>query len=106
LVSWKRTVFEDENMIDKIKKQTEALEAQLKKLESIPEDDDEQYIKELEKYNMMLKKADFSPEVQAASKKRKLTIADKVLVPPIKWATKQVKKIDAKVIARNNRGKS
>ena len=93
-------------MIDKIKKQTEALEAQLKKLESIPEDDDEQYIKELEKYNMMLKTADFSPETQATSKKRKLTIADKVLVPPIKWATKQVKKIDAKVIARNNRGKS
>ena len=101
VLDWERL-----EIMGKIEAQTKALASQLKKLESIQEDDDEQYIKELEKYNTMLKNADFSPEAQAASKKKKLNIADKVLVPPIKWATKQVKKIDDKVIARNNRGKS
>jgi len=80
-------------MADEIKEQTEALAAQLKILESIPEGDHDQHLKELEKYQAMLKKADFSPETQAASKKQKLTIIDKVLAPPIKWATRQVNKI-------------
>ena len=41
--------------MDEIKEQTEELAAQLKKLESVPEGDDEQYIKELEKFNWDLK---------------------------------------------------
>jgi len=96
---------EGKNMTNDIKTQTEALAAQLKKLDNIPEDNDEQYIKELEIYNEMLIKADFSPEAQAASKKRDLTIADKVLAPRINWATKQVNKINKKLIKRNNQGK-
>lgn len=91
--------------MNKIKEQTEALAAQLKILESIPEGDDEQYIKELEIYNEMLKKADFSIESQAASKKRNLTVADKILAPRINWATRQVNKVNNKLIKRNNRGK-
>ena len=63
--------------MDKIKAQNKELSDQLKKLERVPEGDDAQYIKELEKFNWDLKKADFSPEAQAASKK--LTIAIKCL---------------------------
>lgn len=90
-------------MTDIIKSQTEALAAQLKKLESIPPEDDEQYIKELEKYQAMLKKADFSPKAQAASKKRELTRTDKVLGPPVKWATKQVNKANDRLGKRNRK---
>ena len=93
-------------MKNDIKTQTEALEAQLKKLDNIPEDNDEQYIKELEIYNEMLKKADFSIESQVASKKRNLTVADKVLAPRINWATRQVNKVNKKLIKRTNRGKN
>ena len=89
--------------MDKIKEQTETLSAQLKALESVPDGDDKQYIKELEKFNWDLKKADFSPEAQAASKK--LTIADKVLAPPINCITRQVNKINKKLIEHNKRGK-
>lgn len=93
-------------MTDNIKAQTEALTTQLKILDNIPEDDVEQYIKQLEIYNEMLIKADFSPEAQAASKKRDLTIADKVLAPRINWATRQVNKVNKKLIKRTNRGKN
>ena len=51
--------------MDKIKAQNKELSDQLKKLERVPEGDDAQYIKELEKFNWDLKKADFSPEAQA-----------------------------------------
>jgi hypothetical protein len=88
---------------DNIKTQTEALATQLKKLDNIPKDDDEQYVKELEIYNEMLKKADFSIESQAASKKRNLMVADKVLAPRINWATRQVNKVNKKLIKHNKR---
>lgn len=88
--------------MDKIKEQTEELAAQLKKLESVTEGDDEQYTKELEKYQSMLKQAVFSPEAQATSKK--LTIADKVLAPPINWITRQVNNLNNELIERNRRG--
>ena len=91
-------------MTDAIKAQTEALAAHLKTLENAPEDDDEQYIKELEKYNEMLQKTDFNLEAQAASKK--LTVTDKVLAPRINWATRQVNKVNKKLIERNSRGKN
>jgi len=90
-------------MTDKIQAQNEALAAQLKTLENVPEDDDEQYIKELEKYNEMLKNADFNLEAQAASKK--LTVTDKVFAPRINWVTRQVNKVNTKLIERTNRGK-
>ena len=89
--------------MDQIKKQTEALEAQLKKLESIPEDDTNQFIKELDVYNQMLKNADFSVDAQVASKERKLTISDKILAPRINWVTRQANKINKKLIEHNKR---
>jgi hypothetical protein len=92
-------------MTDNIKTQTEALTTQINKLENIPEDDDEQYIKQLEIYNEMLKKADFSIESHASSKKRELTIADKVLVPPVKWITNHVNNLKNELIEYNRRGK-
>jgi len=134
---------------DKIKAQTRELSEQLKKLESVPDGCDEQYIKELDKYQSMLKQADFSPEAQAASKhddgmwiggwyhqayltkhdlddidngklsladaykrcfvplktNNKSTIADKVLAPRINWITRQVNKINKKLIEHIERGK-
>lgn len=91
--------------MDKIEAQTKELSDQLKKLESVPEGDDEQYIKELEKYQAMLKQAVFSPEAQAASKKRELKWYDKAFAPIINRTTRQVNKINKKLIEYNRRGK-
>lgn len=66
-------------MTDKIEEQTKALVEQLKKLDATKTD--EEYIKELEIYGKMVEKADFSIESQAASKKKKLTLADKAIAP-------------------------
>ncbi|MCE5226964.1 MAG: hypothetical protein LLG05_14055 [Porphyromonadaceae bacterium] len=87
-------------MINEIKQQTEALNNQLKKLEAA---DDKDYLKELEVYNQMLKESDLSLEAQAASQKRKLTIADKVLAPVVNRVTKQVNKVNRKLIKHNKK---
>lgn len=86
-------------MTDKIQDQTQALSAQLQKVNEAQSD--EESIKELEKYQEMVKKADFSIEAQAASK-QKLTTADKVLAPRINWVTGQVNKVN-KRLEENNR---
>ncbi len=84
-----------------IEAQTQALADQLQKLQDAQSDED--YIKELEIYNQMLKKADFSIEAQAAARKKQLTVADKVLAPPINKLTKQINKVNAKLIKHNNK---
>jgi len=88
-------------MTDEIKQQTEALNSQLEKLEAAKTDED--YLKELETYNQMLKEADFSLEAQTASKKRKLTMADKLLAPVVNKVTKRVNKVNRKLIKHNKK---
>ena len=88
-------------MTDKIKQQTEALNHQLERLEATKTDED--YLKELETYNQMLKEADFSLEAQTASKKRKLTMVDKVLAPVVNRVTKQVNKVNRKLEKYNKK---
>jgi len=78
-----------------------ALNSQLKKLEAAKTDED--YLKELEVYNQMLKEADFSTDAQADSKKRELTMADKVLAPAVNKITKQVNKVNRKLIKHNKK---
>lgn len=63
-------------MTNKIDTQTQALSDQLKKCNEAKTD--EEAIKELEKYQQMVKDADFSPEAQAASKKKKVSKVEKM----------------------------
>jgi hypothetical protein len=85
-------------MRDKIKKQTKQLATQLEKLDEIPEDDDEQYIKELEKYHPMVKA---SKPIPPGYKKRKLTLADRVLAPKINKIRQKVDQVNEKLIEHN-----
>lgn len=88
-------------MTDKIKVQTEALTAQLGKLNATKTD--EEYLKELEVYEQMLKKADFSLEAQAASKKTELKWYDKA-APLVNNVTKKINKVNKKLEAYNKNG--
>ncbi len=93
---------------DKIETQTKALSDQVSLLEQLADSgDNNRYLLELEKYNLMLKGADFSIEAQKAAKKRKLTLADKIFAPRINSVTRQVKKINKKIVKYNekNNGK-
>jgi hypothetical protein len=83
-------------MTDPIEAQTQALSDQIKKLEEAKTD--EEYLLELEKYHLMVKGADFSTEAQAASKKKKLTKADKFFAPKINRITRAVNKLNDKVV--------
>jgi len=91
-------------MDNKIEAQTKALSDQVTLLEQLAEaGDNERYLIELEKYNLMLKGADFSIEAQKAAKKRKLTLADKIFAPQINRVTRQVKKINKKIVKYNKK---
>lgn len=89
-------------MTDKIEAQTKALAEQLKKLNDAKTD--EEYLKELEKYGKMVEGADFSIESQAASKKKKLTLTDKVIAPVNNSLAKQINKVNKKLINHNKNG--
>ena len=88
-------------MKDKIQHQTNSLSKQLKRLDKAKTDED--YIKQLEIYNQMVKKADFSIEAQEASKQQKLTLVDKLLAPRINRMTKKINNINAKLIEHNKK---
>ena len=89
-------------MSNKIEAQTKILSDQFSLLKQLSESgDDEKYRLELEKYNLMLKGADFSIESQAASKKRELKWYDKAFAPQVNRITRQVKKINTKIIKYN-----
>ena len=89
---------------DKIEAQTKALSDQVSLLEQLAASgDDKKYLLELEKYNLMLKGADFSLESQAAAKKRKLTLADKLLVPQVNKVTRSVDKVNEMLIKHNKK---
>lgn len=88
-------------MTDKIHDQTQALCSQLQKVNEAQSDDES--IKELEKYQSMIKESDFSLEAQAASRKKELTKADKVLAPKINWVTRQVNKVNKWLEERNRK---
>ena len=91
-------------MTNNIETQTKALSDQVSLLEQLAESgDDEKYLVELEKYNLMLKGADFSLESQAAAKKRKLTLADKLLAPQVNKVTRQVNKVNKKHVKYNKK---
>jgi FlaG/FlaF family flagellin (archaellin) len=83
-------------MTDKIEAQTQALSDQLKKCNE--EKTNEEVIKELEKYQQMVKEADFSVEAQAASKKKKVSKKDKFFAPKINRITRAVNKLNDKVV--------
>ncbi len=85
-----------------INAQTIELTDQLNKLED-PTLTDEKYIKELEIYHALLTKADLSVESQAASKKRELTMSDKVLAPVINKLAKKINKTAYKINKRNKK---
>ena len=83
---------------------TKALSDQVTLLEQLADSgDNNRYLLELEKYNLMLKGADFSIEAQAASKKRKLTLADKIFAHQVNRVTRQVKKINKKIVKYNKK---
>lgn len=85
-----------------IESQNKVLQDQVSLLEKLSkEGTEEQYLIELQKYELMLKGADFSIEVQAASNKMELTKKDKVLAPKINWITKQVNKVNKMLEVHN-----
>ena len=88
---------------DKIEAQTKALSDQVLLLKQLAESgDDEKSHLELEKYNLMLKGADFSLASQAAAKKRK-TLADKLLAPQVNKVTRQINKVNKKLVKYNKK---
>jgi hypothetical protein len=91
-------------MTNNIEAQTKALSDQVSLLEQLAvSGDDEKYHLELEKYNLMLKGADFSLASQAAAKKRKLTLADKLLAPQVNKVTRQINKVNKKLVKYNKK---
>jgi len=84
--------------------QTKVLSDQAALLEQLAASgDDKKYLMELEKYNLMLKGADFSVESQVASKKRKLKWYDKAFAPSVHRLTMGINKVNRKLENHNKK---
>lgn len=87
-----------------IETQTKVLSDQVALLEQLTEEGDtERYLMELEKYNLMLKGADFSLKTQAASKKRKLKWYDRAFAPSVRKVANGINTVNRKLEKHNKK---